>query len=92
MINEIINFYRIGKTLRLEPSEISNILSDKTQRMRSNIIFSLFIVAILVFLIVLISMLGTIIGNPVINPNPDHTYATGTFYSTVNLKDFQKKR
>lgn len=92
MINEIINFYRIGKTLRLEPSEISNILSDKTQRMRSNIIFSFFIVAILVFLIVLISILGTIIGNPAINPNPDHTYTTGSFYSTVKLKDFQKKR
>jgi hypothetical protein len=92
LIDEIINFYRIGKTLRLKTSEISNILSDKTLHLRSNIIFSFIIAAILVFLIVLVSVLGSIFGNPWINSVPDHTYATGTFYSTVKLKDFHKKR
>jgi hypothetical protein len=92
MIYDIINLYRIGKTLRLKPSEISNILTDKKRQFRSNLMVSFFIVSVLVFIIVLISIMSSIIGNTAVNTTPDNTYTTGTFYSTVKLKDFKKKR
>jgi hypothetical protein len=91
MINEIVNLYRIGKTLGLKPREISRTLSYKPSNFKSNLFISLIIVAIVTFIIVFLVIIGSSFINPGINPQ-DNTYTPGTFYSTVKIKDFKKKR
>lgn len=93
MIDDIINFYRIGRILGLKPNEINGVLSYKSHNLKSNILFSIFIAAILIYLIILFVFIGSLFIKPPITPNPpEHTYTPGTFYSTVKLRDFKKKQ
>jgi hypothetical protein len=93
MLNEIINLFQIGKSLGLKPKEISKVLMNKPHSLKSNILFSIFIAAIVVYIIILFIVIGSAFINPGLPPNQqDNTYVPGTFYSTVRLRDFKKKR
>ena len=93
MLNDIINLFQIGKSLGLKPKEITKVLMNKPHSLKSNILFSIFIAAIVVYIIILFVVIGSAFINPGLPPTQhDNTYVPGTLYSTVNLRDFKKKR
>ena len=85
MVREIINIIELGNELGLSKKEIIQILLfDKSKHA--------FLWRILFIIILLLIIIGwyTSLGLLIQKAN-QHVYATGTLYSTVKAKDFQKK-
>lgn len=80
MIDDIINLYKIGKELGLTKKEINKILFF--EKRKHFLLFLLFVVVIITCLAISIIILKIEIGR--------NTYASGTRYSTVKRKDFQR--
>ena len=90
MINELLNFYRIGKSLGLKPREINKVLSYQPRELKSNIFFWSIILVIVVFITIFIYVIVPFF-NPVSYP-PEDTYPSNALYSTIKLRNFKKKR
>ncbi len=85
MIGDIIRFYRIGKELGLTKKDLNRILLfDDTKRPK---VYNLLLFLIL-FLILIISIFSTF---TIQNYVAKNTYARGTLYSTIQIKDFKKE-
>ncbi|MHA1319794.1 MAG: hypothetical protein ACTSQ1_08255 [Promethearchaeota archaeon] len=78
----MIQLYKIGKELGLSKKEINNVLFyDSTKNRVVLLIISIIIFSIVGYFIVLF-----------IESTISNTYPTGTKYSTVKIKDFDKKK
>jgi len=82
MIKDLFEFYKIGKELGLTKKEISNVLFSRNK------------VAIIIFyLIILIFIAFWAISILILHVNiTRNTYPAGAEYSSVKMKDFQKRR
>ncbi|MHA1240144.1 MAG: hypothetical protein ACTSQU_05055 [Promethearchaeota archaeon] len=82
MMKDLIQLYKIGKELGLSKKEINNVLFyDSTKNRVVLLIISIIIFSIVGYFIVLF-----------IESTISNTYPTGTKYSTVKIKDFDKKK
>ncbi|MBY9016598.1 MAG: hypothetical protein KGD68_12960, partial [Candidatus Lokiarchaeota archaeon] len=81
----IIQLFKIGKELGLSKKEINRVFLFEDSRYR--ILFKILLIIISIFFGIIIIVLG--IGAIEASRN---TYAAGTFYSTVKIKDFDKKK
>lgn len=85
MLGNIIKMYRIGKELGLTRREIKKILLFDNSK--HPIFYNLLIIIALVLLLIFsIYSIRTILAYVFRN-----TYARGTMYSTINIKDFQNR-
>lgn len=85
MIGDIIRLYRIGRELGLTKKELNRILLfDDTKRPK---VYTLLLFLIL-FLILIVSIFSTFTIQSYVAKN---TYARGTLYSTIQIKDFKKE-
>ena len=83
MIGDIIRLYRIGRELGLSKKDLNRILLfDDTKRPR---VYTLLLFLIL-FLILIVSIFSTFTIQSYVFKN---TYARGTMYSTIQIKDFK---
>lgn len=85
MIDDIIRLYKVGKELGLTRKEISKILLfDNTKRPRVyNLLLLLILFLIIIFSVFSVHVLSRYVAN--------NTYARGTLYSTIRIKDFKKE-
>lgn len=85
MINNIISFYKIGKELGLTKREINRILLfDKSKNSKLyNVLFFIVLFLLLIFFVYSVITVKIYVSQ--------NTYARGTFYSTIRIKDFQEK-
>jgi len=82
MMKDLIQLYKIGKELGLSKKEINKVLFyDITKNRVVLLIISIIIFSIVGYFIVLF-----------IESTISNTYPTGTKYSTVKIKDFDKKK
>lgn len=82
MMKDLIQLYKIGKELGLSKKEINKVLFyDSTKNRVVLLIISIIIFSIVGYFIVLF-----------IESTISNTYPTGTKYSTVKIKDFDKKK
>ncbi len=82
MMKDIIQLFKIGKELGLSKKEIKKVLFyDNSKNKIVLLIISIIIFSIVGYFIVLI--IESVIHN---------TYASGTKYSTIKIKDFDKKK
>jgi len=85
LIDDIIRLYRIGRELGLTKKELNKILLfDNTKRPK---VYTLLLFLIL-FLIFIFSIVSTFTIQNYVFKN---TYARGTLYSTIQIKDFKKE-
>lgn len=81
-MKDLIQLYKIGKELGLSKKEINKVLFyDSTKNRVVLLIISIIIFSIVGYFIVLF-----------IESTISNTYPTGTKYSTVKIKDFDKKK
>jgi len=81
MMKDIIQLFKIGKQLGLSRKEINKVLFyDNTRNRVILLIISTIIFSIAGYLVVLF-----------IEASISNTYPSGTKYSTVKIKDFDKK-
>ena len=81
MMKDIIQLFKIGKQLGLNRKEINKVLFyDNTRNRVILLIISTIIFSIVGYLVVLF-----------IEASISNTYPSGTKYSTVKIKDFDKK-
>lgn len=81
MMKDIIQLFKIGKQLGLSRKEINKVLFyDNTRNRVILLIISIIIFSIVGYLVVLF-----------IESSISNTYPSGTKYSTVKIKDFDKK-
>ena len=83
MITTIAQFYRFGKFLGLSKKEINNSLFFKKHQTSFRILFIFILIvsaSILLFFLIVIGI-----------NSADSTYPSGTRYSTIKIKDFEKK-
>ena len=82
MMKDLIQLYKIGKELGISKKEINKVLfyDNSKNRIILLIIYIIFFSIVGYFLVIIIE---TAINN---------TYPTGTRYSTVKIKDFDKKK
>jgi len=85
MITTIAQLYRFGKFLGLSKKEVNNVLffHDKKHQTSFRILFILILIVLSSILIFFLISIG-------IN-TADSTYPSGTKYSTIKIKDFEKK-
>ena len=84
MINDIIRLYKVGKELGLTRKEINKVLLfDKSKRP----IFYNFLLLLILLLIIIFSVFSVLTLSRYVANN---TYAKGTLYSTIEVKDFHK--
>jgi len=82
MMKDIIQLFKIGKQLGLNRKEINKVLFyDNTRNRVILLIISIIIFSIVGYLVVLF-----------IESSISNTYPSGTKYSTVKIKDFDKKK
>ena len=82
MMKDLIQLYKIGKELGLSKKEINKVLFyDSTKNRVVLLIISIIIFSIVGYFIVLF-----------IESTISNTYPSGTKYSTVKIKDFDKKK
>ncbi len=80
-MKDIIQLFKIGKELGLSKKEINKVLfHDKVKNKVILLIISIIILSIVGYLVVLL-----------IESTISNTYPSGTKYSTVKIKDFDKK-
>ena len=84
-MREILQLYRVGRKMGLSNKEIDKIIlsSSYHRRIHFKIIF-------LILFIITSSFIGIMIA-AFIETAMSNTYPTGTRYSTVKIKDFDKK-
>jgi hypothetical protein len=82
MMKDIIQLFKIGKELGLSKKEINKVLFYENTKNR---------VILLIIYIILFSVVGYFIVI-IIETAINNTYPSGTKYSTVKLKDFDKKK
>ena len=81
MMKDLTQLHKIGKELGLSKKEVNKVLFyDNTKNS----------VIILIILIIIFSIMGYFIGL-FIESAISNTYPSGTKYSTVKIKDFDKK-
>ncbi len=82
MMKDIIQLFKIGKELGLSKKEINKVLFyDNSKNKIVLLIISIIIFSIVGYFIVLF-----------IESTTSNTYPSGTRYSTVKIKDFDKKK
>ena len=81
MMKDIIQLFKIGKELGLSKKEINKVLIFDNSK-HTLLYISLLIISFIFFGIIII-ILGIEASR--------NTYAAGTFYSTVKIKDFNEK-
>jgi len=82
MTKELIQLYKIGKELGLSKKEVNKVLFFDNTKNR---------VILLIILIIIFSIGGYFIVL-IIEASISNTYPSGTKYSTVKIKDFDKKK
>jgi hypothetical protein len=82
IMKDLIQLLKIGKELGLSKKEVSKLLFFDNNKNR---------VIFLIFLIIIISIAGYFIFL-IIESTVNNTYPSGTRYSTVKIKDFDKKK
>ena len=82
MIKDIIQLFKIGKELGLSKKEINRVFlfDDK----RYSLFYKILLIISFVFFGIIIIILGIEASR--------NTYAAGTFYSTIRIKDFNEKK
>ncbi|NVM45819.1 MAG: hypothetical protein HWN79_12965 [Candidatus Lokiarchaeota archaeon] len=81
-MKDLIQLLKIGKELGLSKKEVSKVLFFDNNKNR---------VIFLIFLIIIFSIAGYFI-ILIIKSTVNNTYPSGTRYSTVKIKDFDKKK
>ena len=82
MMKDLIQLYKIGKELGLSKKEINKVLFyDNGKKKIILLIISIIIFSIVGYFVVLF-----------IESTISNTYPSGTKYSTVKIKDFDKKK
>ena len=84
MMKDLIQLHKIGKELGLTKKEINKVLFYDNYKVKNKVI--LLIISIIIFSIVgyfIVLFIESTISN---------TYPSGTRYSTVKIKDFDKKK
>ncbi len=81
-MKDLIQLYKIGKDLGLSKNEVKNALFHGNTKNK---------VIIMILLIVVFSIVGIFIV-VIVESAINNTYPTGTKYSTVKIKDFNKKK
>ena len=81
-MKDLIHIYKIGKGLGLSKKEVNRILFYDNIKNR---------VILLIIIIIIFSIVGFFIGL-FIESAISNTYPSGTKYSTVRIKDFDKKK
>lgn len=84
MFNEIIQFYQIGRSLGIHKNEINRVFHDKIHQTSFRIL--LILISIVSYFILIFFLISLFLSN-----TPDSTYPSGTRYSTIKIKDFEKK-
>ena len=87
MFNEIIQFYKIGKNLGIKKNEINGVFHDYTHKTSFRIL--LILISIVSYFILIFFLISLFLSNGI--NTPDSTYPSGTRYSTIKIKDFEKK-
>jgi len=82
MIKDLIQLYKIGKGLGLSKKEVNKVLFYTNTKNK---------VILLVILLIIFSIVGYFIGL-FIESTISNTYPSGTKYSTVKIKDFDRKK
>jgi hypothetical protein len=85
MIELLNQIYNLSKILNLNRKDINYVFYSR--KWKSNILFILLILAFSIFIIMFIVIISNISGIYI----QEHTYQTGTKYSTVKIQDFSKK-
>lgn len=85
MFNDLLQFYKIGKGLGLTKKEINQIFFFQKKIPLSIGLLVILIVSILTFFLWNIIVLIYI-------QNSGTVYAEGTFYGSVSINDFKKKK
>ena len=82
MMKDIIQLFKIGKELGLSKKEINRVFlfDDK----RYSLFYKILLIISFIFFGVIIIILGIEASR--------NTYAAGTFYSTIRIKDFNEKK
>jgi len=86
MKREVIQLYKIGRKLGLAKKDIDKVFFYNNYK--DNYIGGIILILILLFITFLIILSSSSV--PPYIPK-DNTYKTGTFYSTVRIKDFNKR-
>ena len=81
MTKELIQLYKIGKELGLSKKEVNKVLFYDNIKNR----------AILLIILIIIFSIGGYFIVLIIEASISNTYPSGTKYSTVKIKDFDKK-
>jgi hypothetical protein len=81
-MKDLIQLHKIGKELGLSKKEINNVLFYDSTKNR---------VVLLIISIIIFSIVGYFIAL-FIESTISNTYPSGTKYSTVKIKDFDKKK
>ena len=82
MMKDLIQLHKIGKELGLSKKEVNKVLFYNNSKNS---------VILLIILIIIFSIVGYFIGL-FIESAIRNTYPSGTKYSTVKIKDFDKKK
>jgi len=85
MMKDVIQLFKIGKELGLSKIEINKVLLFGNSK-HTLLYKSLLIISFIIFGIIII-ILGIEASR-----NTRNTYAAGTFYSTVKIKDFKERK
>jgi len=82
MMKDIIQLFKIGKELGLSKKEINRVFlfDDK----RYSLFYKILLIISFIFFGIIIIILGIEASR--------NTYAAGTFYSTIRIKDFNEKK
>jgi len=82
MMKDIIQLFKIGKVLGLSKKEINRVFlfDDK----RYSLFYKILLIISFIFFGIIIIILGIEASR--------NTYAAGTFYSTVRIKDFNERK
>ncbi len=82
MLEKFFQLYKIGKELGLSKKEINRVFlfDDK----RYSLLYKILLIISFIFFSIIIIILGIEASR--------NTYAAGTFYSTIRIKDFNEKK
>ncbi len=82
MMKDLIQLFKIGKDLGLSKKEINRVFlfDDK----RYSLFYKILLIISFIFFGIIIIILGIEASR--------NTYAAGTFYSTIRIKDFNEKK
>jgi divalent metal cation (Fe/Co/Zn/Cd) transporter len=90
MKGELIQLYKIGRELGLAKKEINKIFSYNN--FKGEALGGIMVIVIIIFIgfLIVLATFSAIPNSPNIPSN--HTYQSGTLYSTVRIKDFNARK